>query len=163
MTGDIFEGITPSPVAFTPRTARPVKGPAGVSVELGGPWSFYGEFRRAHGLEHLPQPETPQIAVQVGGALQIPLWLRNATGSAQEVTLAATVPQGWSVVGGTVRYSIPAGETAAMRIEITVPGLLPSGAAPKEVTEITVRGEANGQTAGTLRLRVALRKRALPQ
>jgi uncharacterized membrane protein len=111
----------------------------------------------------LPQAETPEIAVQAGGALQIPLWVRNATGSAQEVALIATVPQGWSVTSGAGRYSVPAGDAAAVRIEISVPGLLPSGSAPKEVSEINVKAEANGQTAGTVRLRVGLRKRALPQ
>jgi len=163
VTGDIFEGITPGPIAFVPRAGGPAKSPAGVSVELGGPWSFYREFLHAHGLEHLPQAETPEIAVQAGGALQVPLWVRNATGAAQEVTLTGTVPQGWSVTSGAGRYSVPAGDAAALRIEISVPGLSPSGQAPKEASEITVRAEANGQTAGTVRLRVALRKRALPQ
>lgn len=162
-TGDIFEGIKPGPIAFAAHPASPVKSLAGVLVELGGPWSFYSEFRRAHGLEHLPLPETPEIAVQAGGALQVPLWVRNATGAAQEVTLAVVVPQGWSVTSGAGRYSVPSGDAAAVRIEVAVPGLLPSGSAPKEVSEITVRAEANGQTAGTVRLRVGLRKRALPQ
>ncbi len=163
VTGDMFEGITPGPIPYAPRSTSPAKSLAGVSVELGGPWSFYRGFRVAHGLENLPQAETPQIAVQAGGALQVPLWIRNATGAAQEVTLTASVPQGWTVTSGGGRYAIAAGDTAAVRVEITVPGPLPSGAAPKEVTEITVRAESSGQAVGTVRLRVALRKRALPQ
>ncbi len=162
-TGDIFEGITPGPIPFPSRSTSPAKTLAGVSVELGGPWSFYRGFRVAHGLENLPQPETPQIAVQAGGALQIPLWVSNATGAAQEVTLTAVVPQGWSVASGAGRYSIPAGDVAAVRVELTAPGLSLPGSAPKEVSEVTVRAEANGQTIGTVRLRVAPRKRALPQ
>src|SRR3989475_1820052 len=31
---------------------------------LGGPYSFYAEFRRAHGLMNLPHPEPPEIALQ---------------------------------------------------------------------------------------------------
>jgi LmbE family N-acetylglucosaminyl deacetylase len=164
VTGDIVEGIQPGPIAFAPRAASLTRTGAGVSVELGGPWSFYGDFRRAHGLENLPQAEPPEIAVQAGGTLQVPLWLRNATSAAQEVTLTASAPQGWSVGSGAGRYAIPAGHVAALRIEITVPGLAPSGSPPKEASEITVQAEeAGGKMIGTIRLRVALRKRALPQ
>ena len=76
-----------------------------LSVELGGPWSFYAEFRRAHGLTHLPHPEPPEIALQVGTTLVIPLWVRKQTSSAQEITLAAELPSGWTVQSGAGKFS----------------------------------------------------------
>src|SRR5207237_6570919 len=70
VTGDIFEAITPGAVPFvrpeiTPETARP-----DLSIELGGPWSFYAEFRRAHGTANLPHPEPPELDCHGAGALR---------------------------------------------------------------------------------------------
>src|SRR6266403_1210931 len=100
VTGDIFEGVTKGAISFTrpelpPEPARPE-----LSVELGGPYSFYAEFRRAHGLANLPHPEPPEIALQAPGTLVIPLWVRNQTGKTQEVSLAASLPAGWVVQTG---------------------------------------------------------------
>ena len=71
-TGDIFEGITPGAISFArPQIVLPEAKPD-ISAELAGPWSFYAEFRRAHGLTHLPHPEPPEIArVGVIGAGQM--------------------------------------------------------------------------------------------
>ena len=44
-----------------------------IAIELAGPWNFYAEFRRAHELENLPHPEPPEIALQAGTTLVIPL------------------------------------------------------------------------------------------
>src|SRR6267143_4673359 len=59
VTGDIFENITPGaiPLVHLDVPAEPAK--PEVAVELAGPWSFYAEFRRAHGLMHLVHPEPP--------------------------------------------------------------------------------------------------------
>src|SRR5260370_42689371 len=79
VTGDVFDGITHGSLPFarpevSPELARPE-----LSVELGGPFSFYAEFRRAHGLTNLPHPEPPEIALQGHSTLVIPLWVRNRT------------------------------------------------------------------------------------
>jgi hypothetical protein len=52
---------------------------------------------------------------------------------------------------------------AAARVEISLPVL--GNAAPKkpEAQEVTVRAQSNGQSIGVVKLRVELRKRALPQ
>src|SRR5436190_4475850 len=94
VSGDVFEGITPGAIPYarpevTPEPARP-----DLAMELGGPWSFYAEFRRAHGLANLPNPEPPEIALEAPGTLVIPLWIRNQTAKAQEVTLSASLPAG---------------------------------------------------------------------
>src|SRR5437899_833533 len=74
VTGDVFDGITPGAIPFarpevSPELARPE-----LSVELGGPYSFYAEFRRAHGLTNLPHAEPPEIALQAPGTMMILLW-----------------------------------------------------------------------------------------
>ncbi len=108
VTGDVFDGITPGSLPF----ARPEVSPEPVrpelSVELGGPFSFYAEFRRAHGLTNLPHPEPPEIALQGHSTLVIPLWVRNRTVKTQEIALAATLPAGWTLQSGTGKFAVAA-------------------------------------------------------
>ena len=167
VTGDIFENITPGAVPYArpeipPQPARP-----DLSVELSGPWSFYAEFRRAHGLTNLPHPEPPEVALQGPGTLVIPLWIRNRTAKAQEITISTTLPAGWTAENGTGKFIVAAKQTAAARVEVNLPAPpeKPADKAPSktEPQEVTVHVEANGQTIGDAKLRVELRKRALPQ
>src|SRR5216684_2478224 len=163
VTGDVFEGITPGAIPFvrpeiSPEPARPE-----LSVDLGGPYSFYAEFRRAHALTNLPHPEPPEIALQGPGTLVIPLWVGNRTGKTQEITLSAALPAGWTTQSGTRKFTVAAKQVAATRIEITLPALAENGAKKQEPQEVSVHAESNGQSIGEIKLRVELRKRALPQ
>jgi LmbE family N-acetylglucosaminyl deacetylase len=163
VTGDIFENIAAGAIPFarpevSPESARPE-----LSVELAGPWSFYAEFRRAHGLTNLPHPEPPEIALQAPGTLVIPLWIRNRTAKAQEVTLTASLPAGWTAQSGTGKFSVSAKQVAAPRIEVNLPALPGKSPQKAEAQEIVVHAESNGQSIGDVKLHVELRKRALPQ
>ena len=163
VTGDVFDGITPGSLPF----ARPEVSPEPVrpelSVELGGPFSFYAEFRRAHGLTNLPHPEPPEIALQGHSTLVIPLWVRNRTVKTQEIALAATLPAGWTLQSGTGKFAVAAKQVAAARIEIFLPAVPENEVRKAEPREISVHAESNGQPIGEIKLRVQLRKRALPQ
>ena len=163
VTGDIFENITPGVITFVRPDISPEPAKPEVAAELAGPWSFYAEFRRAHGLTHLPHPEPSEIALQEGTTLVIPLWIRNQTQASREFTLSAELPAGWTVQSGAGKFAVGGRQVAALRIEISLPTL--GDAAPKkpEAQEVTVRAESNGQTIGVVKLRVELRKRALPQ
>jgi len=163
VTGDIFEGITPGAIPFARPEVAPEPSRPDLSVELDGPWSFYAEFRRAHGLTNLPHPEPPEIALQAHGIMVIPLWIRNRTPKAQEITLSATLPAGWTADSGAGKFTVGARQTAAARIEVNLPPLAQDAAKKPEVQEVIVRAEANGQALGDVKLRVELRKRALPQ
>lgn len=167
VTGDIFEAITPGAVPFARPEITPEPARADLSVELGGPWSFYTEFRRAHGLTNLPHPEPPEIALQGPGTLLIPLWIRNRTAKAQEVTISASLPAGWTAENGAGKFIVTAKQTAALRVEVSLPAPAekPADKTAKktEPQEVTVRAEGNGQSIGEVKLRVELRKRALPQ
>jgi hypothetical protein len=133
-------------------------------VTLAGPWDFYAEFRRAHGLGHLPHPEPPEIALQAGTSLVIPLWVRNPTGASREVTLSADLPAGWTVAnGGTGKFVVAAKQTSAARIEINLPPLADPKKTKEDARDVTVRAESNGVSVGVVKLRVELRKRALPE
>jgi LmbE family N-acetylglucosaminyl deacetylase len=162
VTGDIFEGVTAGAIPFARPEVSPEPARLELSVELGGPWSFYGEFRRAHGLTNLAHPEPPEIALQAPGTVVIPLWIRNRTAKAQEITLSATLPAGWTAQSGTGKFTVAAKQVAAARVEVNFPALAES-AKKTEPQEITVRAEANGLSIGEIKLRVELRKRALPQ
>jgi LmbE family N-acetylglucosaminyl deacetylase len=161
--GDIFEGITKEGIPFARLEASPEPARPELSVELGGPWSFYGEFRRAHGLTNLPHPEPPEIALQAPGPLVIPLWIRNRTPKIQEIMLSATLPAGWTTQSGTGKFTLAAKQVAAARIEVNLPAGAENGAKKTAPQELTVRAESNGQSIGEIKLRVELRKRALPQ
>jgi LmbE family N-acetylglucosaminyl deacetylase len=163
VTGDIFDGITPGAIPFarpevSPEPARPES-----SVELGGPYSFYAEFRRAHGLTHLPHPEPPEIALQGHTTMVIPLWVRNRAAKTQEISIAATLPAGWTEQNGTGKFTVAAKQTSAVRIEIMLPAVPENETKKPEPQEVTVRADSNGQSIGEIKLRVELRKRALPQ
>jgi LmbE family N-acetylglucosaminyl deacetylase len=163
VTGDIFEGITPGAIPYARQETAPEPARPDLSVELGGPWSFYAEFRRAHGLTNLPHPEPPEIALEGPGTLIVPLRIRNQTAKAQEVTLTATLPAVWTAENGTGKFTVAAKQTSAARVEVNLPAPADKAEKKKEPQEVTVRAEANGQIIGEVKLRVELRKRALPQ
>ncbi len=163
MTGDIFEGMTPDAIPFVRPEVSPEPSRPELSVELGGPYSFYAEFRRAHGLTNLPHPEPPEIALQGHTTMVIPLWVRNRTGKTQEISLAATLPAAWTLQGGTGKFTVAAKQVAAPRIEIMLPAFPETETKNPEPQEISVHAESNGQSIGEIKLRVELRKRALPQ
>lgn len=163
VTGDIFEDISRPATSPVLHTSEPSIDPTRPSIELGGPWSFYSDFRLAHGLERLPQLDVPEIAVAAGGTLEIPIWLRNPTSAAQNVRLTATAPADWKVKNGADLYSLRPGEVGAATIEIALPQLGASETKSKDTGEVTVTSEWSGESVGTIELRVQLRAHALPQ
>jgi LmbE family N-acetylglucosaminyl deacetylase len=163
VTGDIFEGITPGAIPFARPEIPPEPARPDLSLELDGPWSFYAEFRRAHGLTNLPHPEPPEIALQAPGMLVIPLWIRNQTAKLQEITLSATLPAGWTAESGIGKFAVAARQMAAARVEVNLPALAEKTTNKAEPQEVTIRAQANGQAIGEVKLRVELRKHTLPQ
>lgn len=162
LTGAVFENITADAIPFSRPAISPEPERADVSVELAGPWSFYADFRRTHGLS-LPHPEPPEIALQAGTSLVIPLWLRNGTSAIREVRLSADLPAGWTVQSGAGKFTLGAKQWAAARIEINLPLLGDAAKGKEDAQEVTVRAESNGRSVGVAKLRVELRKRALPE
>jgi hypothetical protein len=163
VTGDIFDGITPGAISFARPEVSPEPAKPELSVELGGPYNFYAEFRRAHGLMNLPHPEPPEIALQGHTTILIPLWVRNRTGKAQEISLTVSLPTGWTLQSGAGKFTVAAKQLAAARIEVMLPTVPETETKKPEPQEISVHANSNGQSIGEIKLRVELRKRALPQ
>jgi LmbE family N-acetylglucosaminyl deacetylase len=163
VTGPVFENIDAKVIPFRREAFSSQAGGTELSVELAGPWKFYAEFRRAHGLEHLPHPEPPEIALQAGGSLVIPLWVRNSAGASREITLSADLPAGWTISNGAGKFVVASKQTAAARIEINLPALADAAKTKEDAREVTVRAVSNGQTVGVVKLRVESRKKALPE
>jgi LmbE family N-acetylglucosaminyl deacetylase len=159
----IFDNITAEVIPFSRTPIAADSQPADVSVELSGPWRYYAEFRRAHALTHLPHPEPPEIALQAGTSLVIPLWMKNVTTAAREITLTVDAPSGWAVQSGAGKFTLAAKQWAANRIEINLPAMADASKTKEEAKEVTVRAESNGQSVGVVKLKVELRKRALPE
>jgi hypothetical protein len=158
ITGDVFEGIAPGPIPFSRASGYRLEPHEGVSLELAGPWSFYQEFRRAHDLTALPQAATPEIGIEEGKSLQIPLRIHNYGTEAREVNLSTSLPEGWTVESGAARYTIPAGDFVSVQLAVT-----PLAKTSDELHEINCKIEVAGQAAGIVKLRVKLRPHALPQ
>jgi len=163
VTGDVFDGVTPGAIPFARPDVSLEPARPDLSVELGGVWSFYGEFRRAHGLTNLPHPEPPEIALPAPGTLVIPLWVRNRTAKTHEITLSAALPAGWTTQSGTGKFTVAAKQVAAARIEINLPALAENSTKKPEPQDLSVHAESTGQSVTEIKLRVELRKRALPQ
>lgn len=161
VTGDMFENIKPGvAIAFARPNVSPEPQRPELSVELAGPWSFYTEFWREHGLMHLPHPEPPEIAVPAGTTLAVPLWLRDQSDGPREVTLTVRAPAGWKVQSGEGKFLVAAHQMAAARIDIVLPALAEAG---KGLQGVTVRAASGSQNIGEVNLRVEVREGGLPQ
>src|SRR5260370_20960623 len=79
VTGDVFEGITAGAIPFARPDVSPEPARSDLSVELGGPYSFYAEVRHVPGLNSLPHPEPPEIALQSPGTRAMRLVVRTHT------------------------------------------------------------------------------------
>lgn len=157
-TGDIFEGVTETPALFSPVRGYKPESRTGVSLELGGPWAFYREFWRAHNLDHLAQLVSPEVSVASGQALNVPLVIRNDTGSAIEARLTAEVASGWTERTRFASYPVPARETYPVQLVLVAP----TGHA-KEWHELKWKIEVDGKPAGAVTLRVFISTGGLPQ
>ncbi len=161
--GDIFERVRPGSIPFVRPAAAPVVAEPEFFVELAGPWKFYADFRREHALTHLPHPEPPEIALQGGSTLVIPLLAHNGTSEAKEITLTADLPAGWSLRSGTGRFAVSAKQTASTRVEIDLPAVSDDSSKEPALQEVTIRAESNGKPIGAAKLRVEVRSHALPE
>jgi LmbE family N-acetylglucosaminyl deacetylase len=167
-TGDIFEGVKTAPMAYVRPGAPSLIDHTSVAVVIGGPWNFYKAFRRAHGLDQLPQAEVPEIAIATATTLQVPLILRNDTNEAAEVSVTATLPEGWAQKDGSQKYLLSPGEVFPIQIELTAPAKK-----SEQVTELTFRASSSGLSVsghpvsghpiGLVKMRVRVGSGGLPQ
>ncbi len=158
MTGDIFEAVTPGPIAYAfKRPYRPLQRD-GISLQLGGPWAFYREFWRAQSIEHLAELVTPEVGVAGGQPLNVPVLIANDTDQAKVISLMTELPDGWTEQVRFAKFPVAAHETYPVQLVLTAP----AGHA-NEWHKITWKIEADGRPVGSVELRVHLRSGGLPQ
>ncbi len=159
ITGDIFEGLGPDSIPFAPVRGYRVVADAGLSVELGGPWKFYGDFWKAHELDHLATLlTTPEVNIAPGERLHLPLLLHNGSAKAYDVALSAVLPEGWTVVAGQAFYRVDADDTYPAE---TVVGSPLKGDPAWQTVGCTA--ESGGQTIAARRVRVHRAGGGVPQ
>ena len=94
---DVFAGIVPEGIPFhrAPGFTK-VEATAPV-IALGGSWNFYNEWWPAHGVEHLASLIPPEVTIQIGGSLTIPLIIDNPLDRGIHVIFHVDSPNGWKV------------------------------------------------------------------
>jgi LmbE family N-acetylglucosaminyl deacetylase len=157
--GDPFEGVVPAAAPFAPvHGYHPVEKDK-LSIELGGPWSFYSEFCKAHGIDRLAGLlATPEVGIAKGERLHLPVLIHNGTGEGREVTLLATAPSGWNVVAGNAIYPVDARDTYPVETVLASP----AQGGPAWQTVIW-KAESAGKTVGSITVRVNFTAGGLPQ
>jgi hypothetical protein len=149
-TGDVFEGITSEPLSRraggSAADAAPAK-PA--AIGLGSQWYYYPQFWRAHGLSHMPALEAAMGPFEPGQVVRVPVRVVNESGTTRDVTLTATLPNGWKEWGDrpqSVRLAPGADYT------FETGALIPDGA-PDGTVELRYSAEG----VGSLPVRVFVR------
>lgn len=163
-TDDVFAG-TESSVDFhlQARTAPPASESHHEELRLAGPWGYYAEFRKRHGLSELPVASPPEIAIKAGSAVLVPLVMEHSPASGEVLEIAADVPQGWRVESGTGLLKLPKEKLTALQVEISTPALSADELKKNAPQEVIVRAKRDGKPAGEVRLRVLLKASALPE
>jgi LmbE family N-acetylglucosaminyl deacetylase len=121
-TGDVFDGISSTPIPFAPPKAQEQPA-APLQVEFGGPFGFYRKFWRAHDLESL-ETLRPEIALQPHDTLTIPLRIQNSSAESAQVSVSADVPANWKLVATIPTQSVPSYGESRILIQVTAPGEL---------------------------------------
>jgi len=159
MTGDVFEGIQPGPISYVRAHGYEPTVREGISLELGGPWAYYREFWRAHKLEHLSQLLSPETAL--GGpenTIWVPLLIHNDTNVTRRVTLRSVLPPGWTERPGPMIYTVAAHDAYPVQVN-----LVAASSQKGAWQQITWRAETDGQSIGSVTLRVHVNYNGVPQ
>jgi LmbE family N-acetylglucosaminyl deacetylase len=157
-TGDIFEGLSSAKLPFAPPRGYRTPDLKGLTVELGGPWAFYREFWKAHGIEHLAGVLQPEVQISPGQRLHLPLLLSNGEPKAHHVSLTAETPPGWRQLAGSAIYPVRAFDTYPAQTVLEAPTAVGTG-----WQTITWKADADGRTIGSVTVRVKLDPGQLPQ
>jgi LmbE family N-acetylglucosaminyl deacetylase len=129
---DVSAGIDDKPIAYAPPALSAESAASAVTLTLGGPWSFYQQFYRAHDLSSLAQlVSPPQTALSSDRQLWAPLLLRNNTAQPQDITLQQDLPAGWTSVNPPGTYHLDPGAVWPVQLFFTAPS--ESGTKPPQV------------------------------
>ena len=159
VTADIMDGVGSAPIAFAPvRGYRPPENIAGLSIELGQGWAFYGRFYPAHNLDIMPALLSPELGVGSGQHFPVQLLLHNTTDKPITFRLRTQLPQGWAVDSTSAQHGHPwpmttftagAHDDLAIRVRLVAPRVEKS-----QWQTIAWIADAGGQEIGPVTLKV---------
>jgi LmbE family N-acetylglucosaminyl deacetylase len=154
---DVFAGISPRPIAYR---APPQFDPSdsGVSFALGGPWHFYRQFWKAHGLDHLATLVPPEVLAGVSTQVTIPFLVSNPGKSKLSGTISADPPPGWRLLSGSGSFEVSANDVFAGSVIVVAPAQVNAS-----WQAINLSANAAGQPLGQLTVRVQVASSSLPQ
>ena len=159
LEGDVLEGIGSEPIAYAPpQLSQPTPVPP-VGLELGGPWAFYHEFYRAHGLTFLDTLVKPQSGFIADRPLWVPLLLRNTSSQPVDVILHSSLPAGWTPPAKDAAYRVEPGNTYPVQVFLQAP----ADARDKAPQLLRWSLTANGKPAGEVQLALYPEDNGLPQ
>ncbi len=158
-TGDIFEGINDGPIPFSPYPGYKAVQRSGISMEPGGPWSFYRAFWQAHGLLQL-SGLLPEVGVNIvpGERIQIPILLHNDSDVDAIVTIRANVPDGWTEASAGGPYVVPAHRDVSLYFKAKT-----AAGAGKAGQKLLLAAETAGASIPPITILVYADRAALPQ
>jgi len=131
--------------------------------ELGGPWQFYKHFYPAHGYCQLPVAKVPEIGIEPGATLLVPLVVHHDPARTLSVTLTVKPPDGWKVNEGAGQTTLPPEASTPLLVHIETPRLSGDDLNKALLQEVVIHAEAEGKPVGEVKLRVQLRAGSLPQ
>lgn len=121
-TGDPLEGVRAEGIPFAPVRGYVPPQQSGVTVQIGGPWAFYRQFRPAHDLATVEEMHpVPEIGIAGGAELPAPLLIYNDSDHDAVVALQIALPEGWRNEGQAMRYPVRAHETYPVRLMLRIP------------------------------------------
>ena len=158
---DIWDGVTPAPIAYVPAPGYQPQPHAGVSLELGGPWAFYKRFVMAHGLTSTLSFIEPQTALSAGNSLWVPLVLENDTDGPRDLVVHSTLPEGWEPGSKDVTYHLEAHSTYPAQLFLTAPSPPVKPDAPPQMLQWELLD--GKQKSGAVTLKVYREYNGVPQ
>jgi LmbE family N-acetylglucosaminyl deacetylase len=160
VTGDVFEGVNANPVPFARVHGYEPANQTGLTLEIGDPWRFYSLFWKAHDLDRVADLiPVPEATPESGGRLTLDLLACNHTAALADISIAATLPAGWTEKMLSQHFSVRASECYPIQTQITA---APADNAHWE--QLVWSASAGGQPAGSVTVRVFVGKSGgLPQ
>lgn len=136
---DVWSGVSNNPLPYAPQAPYRQPARSGITLELGGPWAFYRQFYRAHGLQSLDGLVQPQTALSSDRQLWVPLLLRNNSSAPADITLHQDLPAGWTGNIENRNYHIEPGSAYPIQLFFTVPDQ-PGAKSPQTVSWTAQQG-----------------------
>lgn len=118
---DVYAGIKPGSIPFVPELSYTEPLHRDIQLELGGPWAFYKQFYRAHGLASLNGLMSPQTALSEAQQLWVPLLLSNGSDKVADIKVHADLPAGWTGGNQDAMYHLDPGVTYPIQVFLTAP------------------------------------------